>query len=153
MLFTINSRIVELFQRLSLLNTKIFKQDAARTNLCWRFTWFLSSYLLSVAIISLEFDNDRFLAELALVILSFVKYPIIDDFVGERFDLYTVRHNVFTLHLQYYPEQFNWSKRCCNFQQRVRRCDANHARLLWMGQPRQCYRYCALIFWPLTSPL
>lgn len=28
-------------------------------------------------------------AELALVILSFVKYPIIDDFVGERFDLYT----------------------------------------------------------------
>lgn len=29
------------------------------------------------------------IAELALVILSFVKYPIIDDFVGERFDLYT----------------------------------------------------------------
>lgn len=29
------------------------------------------------------------IAELALVILSFVKYPVIDDFVGDRFALYT----------------------------------------------------------------
>ena len=54
-----------------------------------------------------EFDNDLFLAELALVILSFVKYPIIDDFVGERFDLYTVRHNTITLPLHNYLERFN----------------------------------------------
>ncbi|CAG5099146.1 Oidioi.mRNA.OKI2018_I69.XSR.g16293.t1.cds [Oikopleura dioica] len=48
---------------------------------CCKNKFMLTIYMILVILL--------IIAELALVILAFVKYPIIDDFVGDRFNMYT----------------------------------------------------------------